>query len=28
MSPSNKVYFSSRDEAIDRGYSPCQRCYP
>lgn len=28
MSPSNKVYFSSRDEAINRGYSPCQRCYP
>ncbi|MBQ2962607.1 Ada metal-binding domain-containing protein [Methanobrevibacter sp.] len=28
MKPSNKVYFSSRDEAINRGYSPCQRCYP
>ena len=28
MKPSNKVYFSSRDEAIDRGYSPCGNCQP
>ena len=28
MKPSNKVYFSSRDEAIDGGYSPCGNCHP
>lgn len=28
MNPSNKVYFSSRDEAISRGYSPCGHCSP
>ena len=28
MNPSNKVYLSSRDEAIERGYSPCQNCNP
>lgn len=25
---SNKVYFSSRDEAISSGYSPCKFCNP
>lgn len=25
---SNKIYFSSRDEAISRGYSPCGICTP
>ncbi len=24
----NKVYFTSRDEAIDQGYSPCKGCNP
>ena len=28
MKPSNKVYFSSRDEAVSSGYSPCGRCHP
>ncbi|AMD17346.1 hypothetical protein TL18_04495 [Methanobrevibacter sp. YE315] len=28
MKPSNKVYFSSRDEAISSGYTPCKRCNP
>ena len=28
MKPSNKVYFSSRDEAINAGYSPCGHCHP
>lgn len=28
MKPSNKVYFSSRDEAVSRGYSPCGNCHP
>ncbi|MBQ2666519.1 Ada metal-binding domain-containing protein [Methanobrevibacter sp.] len=28
MNPSNKVSFSSRDEAISRGYSPCGHCHP
>ena len=28
MKPSNKVYFSSRDEAASSGYSPCARCNP
>ena len=28
MKPSNKVYFSSRDEAISKGYSPCGKCQP
>ncbi|MBR4447194.1 Ada metal-binding domain-containing protein [Methanobrevibacter sp.] len=28
MNPSNKVSFSSRDEAISRGYSPCGHCSP
>lgn len=28
MNESNKVSFSSRDEAISSGYDPCQRCNP
>ncbi len=28
MKPSNKVYFSSRDEAVGAGYSPCGHCHP
>ena len=28
MSDSNKVYFESRDEAIDAGYVPCKVCRP
>lgn len=28
MKPSNKVTFSSRDEAISAGYSPCGHCHP
>ncbi|WP_298523182.1 hypothetical protein [uncultured Methanobrevibacter sp.] len=28
MKDSNKVYFSSRDEAINSGYSPCGHCHP
>ena len=28
MKPSNKVYFSSRDEAVSAGYSPCGHCHP
>lgn len=28
MKPSNKVYFSSRDEAINSGYTPCGHCHP
>lgn len=28
MKDSNKVYFSSRDEFIENGYSPCQKCNP
>lgn len=28
MKPSNKVFFSSRDEAISAGYVPCGRCHP
>lgn len=26
--PENRVYFSSRDEAIDQGYDACKRCNP
>nr|DAV89323.1 MAG TPA: DNA methyl phosphotriester repair domain protein [Caudoviricetes sp.] len=25
---SNKIYFSSRDEAINSGYIPCKVCCP
>ena len=28
MSESHKVWFSSRDEAIDAGYLPCKVCRP
>lgn len=28
MSDKNKVFFSSRDEAINQGYVPCKRCNP
>ncbi len=28
MKPKNRVFFYSREEAIDLGYKPCQRCYP
>lgn len=28
MDNANKVYMSSRDEAISRGYSPCGHCHP
>ncbi|MGB9788504.1 MAG: thermonuclease family protein [Dictyoglomus turgidum] len=28
MSEKNKVYFSSREEAINAGYKPCQVCNP
>lgn len=28
MKESNKVRLSDRDEAINRGYVPCQRCCP
>jgi len=28
MSESNKVYFKSRQEAIDAGYKPCKVCKP
>ncbi len=28
MSENNKVFLSSRDEAINQGYVPCQRCNP
>lgn len=28
MNPSNKISFSSRDEAINQGFSPCGHCNP
>lgn len=28
MKPSNKVFFSSREEAINSGYTPCGHCHP
>lgn len=28
MKDKNKVYFSSREEAVNAGYKPCQRCNP
>lgn len=28
MSEKNKVFFSSRSEAINQGYTPCKRCNP
>lgn len=24
----NRIYFDTRDEALDAGYSACRRCYP
>ena len=26
--PSNRVYFDTREEAIEAGYEPCKRCNP
>ena len=28
MKESNKVEFTSREEAIEQGYKPCKRCNP
>ncbi len=28
MNPANKVFMSSREEAINAGYVPCKRCKP
>ena len=28
MSEKNKVFFSSRDEAVNQGYVPCKKCNP
>lgn len=28
MNESNKVFMETREEAIDRGFEPCQRCNP
>ena len=28
MKKSNRVPLSSREEAIEKGYKPCQRCNP
>ena len=28
MAEKNKVYISSREEAVNSGYVPCQRCRP
>lgn len=28
ITESNRVYFNSRDDAINRGYVPCKRCNP
>ena len=28
MAEKNKVFFSSRDEAVNQGYIPCKRCNP
>lgn len=28
MTESNKVYFSTRDEFVQNGYTPCKRCNP
>lgn len=28
MSEKNKVFFSSRDDAVNQGYVPCKRCNP
>ena len=28
MNPANKVFFNTRDEAINAGYVPCKVCAP
>lgn len=28
MKEGNKVYFDTREEAIDKGYTPCKICSP
>ncbi|MFQ9572002.1 MAG: Ada metal-binding domain-containing protein [Dialister invisus] len=28
MKDRNKIYFDTRDEAINAGYVPCKRCNP
>lgn len=28
MTESNKIYFSTKDEFIQNGYTPCKRCNP
>jgi methylphosphotriester-DNA--protein-cysteine methyltransferase len=28
MNDANKVYFNTRQEAINAGYTPCQKCNP
>ena len=28
ISPSNRVHFNSRDEAVSQGYVPCKVCHP
>ena len=28
MSPDNQVHFDTREQALEAGYSPCQRCKP
>lgn len=28
MNPTNKVFFDTRDEAVDAGYVPCKVCRP
>lgn len=28
MKDENKMYFTSRQESIDKGFEPCQRCNP
>ena len=28
MSSANRVYFNTRDEAVNAGYIPCKRCNP
>lgn len=28
MKPSNRVYIETREDAINSGYVPCQRCKP
>lgn len=28
MNPANKVFFNTRDEAVNAGYVPCKVCAP